>query len=72
MSAPRAPGGPTVSRNRALDIGTDPAGFTGAPNYIPQAGMPAGSPGSGLYKEAPEVGMSPGDAESAPFTVTGG
>ena len=47
MSAPRSPTGLNTSRNRALDIGTDKAGFSPSPPFDAAAGTPVGWPGSG-------------------------
>lgn len=44
---PRSPTNLTTSRNRALDIGTDRAGFPASPAYDAAAGTPVGWPGSG-------------------------
>jgi hypothetical protein len=38
-------------RTRALEIGTDPAGFEGAIDYIPQAGVPASAGGQAKLAE---------------------
>ena len=71
--------GPTTlrsPRSRAVDIGTDPAGFAGAPDYDAQGGHPIlpESP-ERRYEEQPpsitESGAKPIDANS-PIKYGGG
>jgi hypothetical protein len=75
--AQRSPTNLTTSRNRALEIGTQAAGFAGGVDMegdASRAGYPsvAGMPGTGGYKEqAPAVGGSPVDGPK-PFTLGGG
>lgn len=70
--------GPTTlrsPRSRAIDIGTNPAGFSEAPNYDAQGGHPV-EPGmpSGTYVEQPpavtESGPGPIEADT-PFRLGG-
>jgi hypothetical protein len=65
----KSPGSLRSSRNRALEIGTQPGGFSGARLVVDGAGMPKGAKGSQPYKEqAPAVGGKPSPS-TAPFTA---
>lgn len=54
--AQRSPTKLGTPRNRALDIGTAPAGFAGGIAYDPKAGVPQGTPGQGgKYRDPAEA-----------------
>lgn len=72
--AASSPGGLRSSRKRALEIGTDPAGFTGDVPYDTQSGHPvtAETP-EAVYEEQPPAVSSGGSApiQSNPIKLGG-
>ncbi len=68
---PRSPGSLRSSRNRALEIGTDRAGFQGGVEYDAHAGVPKlpGVTTAGHYVEQPPMISSSGSPinTSTPF-----
>lgn len=69
---PPSPGALRSSRNRALEIGTQPSGFQGVVEYDAQAGVPkvAGVTTAGHYVEQPPMISTAGSPinTSTPFS----
>lgn len=73
----KSPTNLTTPRNRAISIGTDPAGFTGGVDMegdAARAGHPSapGLPVGGYKEQDPAFKDAPSATPASPFTLGGG